>query len=143
MLAAILQQACNAQSHRLQVPICPTYPIELTRQAQGPPSFCSLASHGFAHPGHSPRAPMDSIKGTDPAYKRDGPGVTNRAVCSFFAWLDGGAIVARVEDGAGRTAIRKCLDVAAARGGLAELRRRRHLARAEGRLYGIGFAAVV
>jgi 2-furoyl-CoA dehydrogenase large subunit len=35
------------------------------------------------------------------------------------------------------------VDVAAARGGLAELRRRRDLARAEGRLYGIGFAAVV
>jgi predicted TIM-barrel fold metal-dependent hydrolase len=37
MLAAILQQTCRAQSHRLQVPICPTYPIELTGQAQGPP----------------------------------------------------------------------------------------------------------
>jgi 2-furoyl-CoA dehydrogenase large subunit len=35
------------------------------------------------------------------------------------------------------------VDVAAARGGLAELRSRRDLARAEGRLYGIGFAAVV
>src|SRR6202043_1309132 len=35
------------------------------------------------------------------------------------------------------------VDVAAARGGLAELRRRRDLARAEGRPYGIGFAAVV
>ena len=35
------------------------------------------------------------------------------------------------------------VDVAVARGGLAELRRRRELARAEGRLYGIGFAAVV
>jgi hypothetical protein len=23
-----------------------------------------------------------------PRYKRDGPGVTNRAVCSFFAWLE-------------------------------------------------------
>ena len=38
---------------------------------------------------------------------------------------------------------RSAVDVAAARGGLAELRRRRDLARAEGRLYGIGFAAVV
>jgi 2-furoyl-CoA dehydrogenase large subunit len=37
----------------------------------------------------------------------------------------------------------RAVDVAAARGGLAELRRRRDLARAEGRLYGIGFAAVV
>jgi 2-furoyl-CoA dehydrogenase large subunit len=35
------------------------------------------------------------------------------------------------------------VDVATARGGLAELRRRRDLARAEGRCYGIGFAAVV
>jgi 2-furoyl-CoA dehydrogenase large subunit len=35
------------------------------------------------------------------------------------------------------------VDVAAARGGLAELRGRRDLARAEGRLYGIGFAAIV
>jgi 2-furoyl-CoA dehydrogenase large subunit len=38
---------------------------------------------------------------------------------------------------------RTAVDVAAARGGLAELRRRRDLARAEGRLYGIGFAAVI
>jgi 2-furoyl-CoA dehydrogenase large subunit len=35
------------------------------------------------------------------------------------------------------------VDIAAARGGLAELRRRRDLVRAEGRVYGIGFAAVV
>jgi 2-furoyl-CoA dehydrogenase large subunit len=35
------------------------------------------------------------------------------------------------------------IDQAAAEGGLAELRRRRDQARAEGRLYGIGFAAVV
>jgi 2-furoyl-CoA dehydrogenase large subunit len=44
-----------------------------------------------------------------------------------------------LDSGAYRTAV----DVAAARGGLAELQRRRDLARTEGRLYGIGFAAVV
>jgi 2-furoyl-CoA dehydrogenase large subunit len=38
---------------------------------------------------------------------------------------------------------RRAVDVAAAQGGLAELRSRRDLARAEGRLYGIGLAAVV
>jgi 2-furoyl-CoA dehydrogenase large subunit len=38
---------------------------------------------------------------------------------------------------------RRAVDHAAARGGLVELRDRRDLARAEGRLYGIGFAAVV